>query len=106
MQHVIDAADCAVAGVEIADVALDEVEVLPGFGSHNRLDHVQVLLVAGEEVVETDNLLPQLQQVLEEVGADEAGAACDEPVGRVFLHFFAQLFILSHMQSSTCVVLA
>lgn len=43
------------------------------------LDLIQVVLVAGGEVVEPDDGLVELEQGFQQVGADEAGHAGDEP---------------------------
>jgi hypothetical protein len=43
------------------------------------LDFVQVALVAGAEVVQTNNALVELKQDFEQVAADEAGNTSDQP---------------------------
>ena len=79
MQNVIHVLHGLLAGGRIADIALDEREVPPLFGAHRFLDFVQVVLMAGCEVVQTDDRLVQLQQGFQQIGADEAGAAGDQP---------------------------
>jgi hypothetical protein len=64
---------------ELPDVAFDEVEAGPLFGGDQGLDFVQVALVAGGEVVQADDALVEFEQGLQQVGADEAGHAGDEP---------------------------
>ena len=55
----------------------------PGVAPDGRLDLVEVVLVAGGEVVEADDALAQLEQSLEQVRADEAGHAGDQPGTRL-----------------------
>ncbi len=43
------------------------------------LNLVEILLVAGGKVVETDHVLVELQQGFDQIAADEAGAAGDQP---------------------------
>ena len=69
----------AVAVGQVADVALDEVEPPPLQGRHEGLDGVQIAVVAGGKVVQADHVLVELQQGLQQVAAQEAGHAGDEP---------------------------
>ena len=62
-----------------ADVALDEVEVGPLRGAHQGLHFVQVALVAGGKVVQANHALAELEQGFEQVAANEAGHAGDQP---------------------------
>src|SRR6185503_6470829 len=78
VEHVVSALASCAAGVEVSDVALDHAEAgtaLQIAGEH----FVEVGAMAGREVVDTDNSLPQPEKRLEEVGADEPGNACDDP---------------------------
>ena len=58
--------------VGVADVCLDEL------GAAARERAVEVLAPAGREVVDDGHLVAALEQRVDEVRADEAGAACDE----------------------------
>ena len=69
----------AAAGVEVANVVLDEGEAGPSLVAHAGPHHVEVLLVAGDEVVESDHGLAEAEQPLQKIGADIAGNAGDEP---------------------------
>ena len=97
MQHMIHTFAGLAAGIQIADVAFDEGEAAPGFGAHQGFHHVQVLLVTGEEVVQTHHGLPHLEQMFQQVGADETGNAGHQPGGGFGTHFFAQLGIGAHI---------
>src|SRR5665811_455887 len=69
----------AAAIIQIADVAIDEVEVCPLLVRDEGLNFVEVALVSGGEVVQTDHALVELEQGFEQVAADEASDAGDEP---------------------------
>ena len=97
MQHMVHAFASLAAGIQIADVAFDEGEAAPSFGAHQGLHHVQVLLVTGEEVVQAHHGLPHLEQMFQQVGADETGNAGHQPGGGFGTHLFAQLGIGAHI---------
>ena len=82
MQHMVDALAGFVAGGEVADVALDEAERRPTLFAHEVAHHVEVALVAGEEIVEAHHALSLPEQGLQQVGADEPGYARDKPCAR------------------------
>jgi len=63
------------AGVEVFDIALDELIV--GVVK----EHIDVLLLAGREVVKATHFITEVQDGLTEVGADEAGTTCHEEQG-------------------------
>lgn len=96
VQNVIHSPADLVAGVKIADVAFHKGEILPGFLADQGFHHVQILLITGEEVIEANDFLSEPEQTLDKIGTDKAGAARDEPAGRLFLHFRAQLFVFGH----------
>ena len=81
---------------QLADVALDEVEVGPLGGGDQALHFVQVALVAGGEVVQANHALVELEQGLQQVTADEAGHACDEPGFGRLAQFSLYLFVAGH----------
>ncbi|MNR64573.1 hypothetical protein D3C85_1872620 [compost metagenome] len=55
------------------------MEALPLFSGNKGLNLVEVTLVTGGEVIQPDYTLAELKQGLQQVGADKAGHACDEP---------------------------
>ena len=79
MQHVIDALTGAATGVEVADVALDEFEPCPLRWLDERLHLIEVALIAGRKIIQPDDPLIELEQRLQQIGADEAGDAGDQP---------------------------
>src|SRR6266850_1979526 len=68
MEPDVDALAGALAGIEGADVALDEADA-----------RRQVRALAGGEVVEADDALAEAQQLLGEVRADEARRSAYQP---------------------------
>ena len=85
MQDVVDTFTGRVAVVQAADVTLDELETLPLLGGHGLLHLVQVVPVAGGEVVQADHRLAQPQQLIQKVAADETGDTGYQPFFRIFL---------------------
>ena len=76
----------------IAQVALDELELQPLVGV-DREDVVEVALVPGQEVVDADHGLPEIEQPLEQRRADEAGDAGHEPAPRLVDQVLADLVV-------------
>ena len=75
MQHPIHASHRSAAGVQIAYVAFDEAESGPAFGTDERSHFIQIARMAGSEVVQTDDVLIQLDRIdtaLEAPDADRA----------------------------------
>jgi hypothetical protein len=66
------------ARLQIPDVALHHPE-LPRADQWVAEDFVQIGAMAGREIVDPDNCLPESEQLLKEVGADEASDSCDDP---------------------------
>ena len=87
VQHVVDALAGALAVGQAADVALDEAEARPLRRRNEALHFIQVALVAGGEVVQPHDFLVQLEQGFEQVAADEAGDAGDQPFFGCFCEF-------------------
>src|SRR5690606_7936066 len=82
VQHAIHALAGLGADLGIADVSEEEAEAGSPLLAH-RPDHLlDVLPEAGGEVVETDDLLVELEQHLHEVRSDEAGGAGHQPALR------------------------
>jgi len=65
------------AVAKVADVAFDEAEATPLLFSDQGLDLVQVVLVAGGEVVQAHYCLVQFKQGFQQVGAYETGDSGD-----------------------------
>jgi len=81
VQHVVDAGAGVVAVVEVADIAFDKGEIGPLLGANEGFDLVEVFLVPGGEVVQPDDLLVEFKQGFQQVGADKACYAGDQPGG-------------------------
>ena len=58
---------------------MDELEVGPLLGGDQAFNFVQVSLVASSKVIQSHHPLVKFEQSFEEVAADEAGHARDEP---------------------------
>ena len=79
VQDVVHTLNGLLAVVQVANVALDELEVGPLRGGDQALHLNQVALVAGGKVIEADDALIELEQGFEQVAANKAGHAGDEP---------------------------
>src|SRR5690606_14565056 len=82
VEYVVDAAASLVAGGRVGDVAFDETETRPLLRRDQRCHFIQVALEPGGEVIQPDHALVQAQQGFQQVGADEAGTAGQQPVPR------------------------
>ena len=102
VQDVVCAGDGFCAVFQVADVAFDEGEVGPLVGGDFALDFVQVVLVASGEVVQADDGLVQLQEGFQQIGADEACYAGDEPGFGVGFEGFFNLFVAGCHGGSVC----
>ena len=60
-------------------------------------DVVEVLLVPGDEVVDADDGLAEIEQLLEQRRADEAGDAGDEPAARRVDQVRADFVVAGHV---------
>jgi len=89
VQDVIDALAGLPAVAQVADVAFDESEARPLRGRDQALHFIQVALVAGGEVVQPHHFLVQLEQGFEQVAANEAGDAGDQPLFGCFCELTA-----------------
>ena len=83
----------------IAQVAFDEVELQALVGI-DREDVVEILLVTGDEVVDADDGLAEIEQLLEQRRADEAGDAGDEPAPRRVDQIRADFVVAGHVIDS------
>ena len=96
MQNVLHALAGGVAGVDIANIAFDEGKPTPRFWANDVAHHVQIFLVAGKEVVQTNHGLPKFQQMFQQVGANKARNAGDKPTRRLGSHGFGKIGIRAH----------
>ncbi len=64
---------------QISDVALNELEVGPLRWRDQALHFVQVVLVAGGEVVQAHHTLVELEQGFQQVAANKTRHTCDQP---------------------------
>ena len=82
VQHAVHAVAGTPAIGDVAYVALDVRVVAPRRGAH-RLSHlIQIVGVTGCVIIEPHDLLAQLEQCLQKIGADKTGDAGDEPAQR------------------------
>jgi hypothetical protein len=96
VQHDLHALAGPPAGGQVAGIALDEGEALPG-ALRDALPYVlQVPGLAGGEVVQAHHRLVQLQQLLEDGGADEAGHAGHEPALGAGVEILAEGLVEAH----------
>jgi hypothetical protein len=77
----IDIGACHAARVEVANVALYEVESVSVVGMRGKR-FVDVRSVASRKVVEANNCLPKSQELFEYVRTDEAADTGNEPTPR------------------------
>eukprot|EP01022_Parablepharisma_sp_SALTPOND_P004211 TRINITY_DN118_c1_g1_i1.p1 TRINITY_DN118_c1_g1~~TRINITY_DN118_c1_g1_i1.p1 ORF type:complete len:1598 (-),score=548.50 TRINITY_DN118_c1_g1_i1:18136-22929(-) len=96
VQHVVRTGAGTRAVIVVADVTFDEAEVGPGRLADLGPDFVQVGLAAGAEVVQAGHLLAQQEQPGQQVGADEAGHAGDEPALGFLREVRANRVVSSH----------
>jgi hypothetical protein len=82
VQHDLRTAAGLRASGGIGDVALHKTMACPRRFADTGAHVIEIALVAGGEVVEAGHLLAAAQQMFEQVRADEAGAAGDEPATR------------------------
>src|SRR5213078_3081351 len=76
----------------VAQVALDEAELQPLVGVDR--EHVlEVALVAGQEVVDADHALAEVEQALEQRRADEPGDPGHQPAPRGVDQLFADIVV-------------
>ena len=79
MKNDIDTPDRLLAGVAVANVAPDHPEPLAEAVGRKRLHLIEVALMTCREIVEPDHRLAGPEQGFDQVGADEARGAGDEP---------------------------
>ena len=97
MQNVAHIGAGRAAGVEAADVALNEGKTLPGVPPHQIAHHVQIFLVSGKKIVQPHDRLPETQQAFKQVGADKARYSGHQPARGLRGKAFAQLCIGVHV---------
>ncbi len=96
MQHEIDTRAGALATGQAANVAVDEGEIAPGLLGHQALHLLQIGRVAGQKIIQTRHLLAIAEQRFQQVGADKASHARDQPVIAVFAQVADGLLIRAH----------
>ena len=67
MQHMLHALAGLAAGGQIADIPFNEGEASPCLFAHDVPHHVEIFLVAGQEVVEADHGLAEGKQTFQQV---------------------------------------
>jgi hypothetical protein len=73
MQHIVDTDARRPAVVKVADISLDEAKARPLFRGYQTLHLIQIVLMAGSEVVQANDVLIQLQQGFKQVAANKTG---------------------------------
>ena len=96
MQNIINATAGPDAVIRAADVALDEFEPRPLGWLNNRFHLIKVALIAGREIVQPHHPLIEPEQRLEQIGANEAGDASDQPDPRPCAHLGAHFVVPGH----------
>ena len=84
------------AGGQIPNVPLHKGKTAPSILAHHLVYHVQIFLVAGEKIVESDHALSQLQETFKQIGANKAGHARYEPPRRLGRHVLPEIVIRAH----------
>jgi len=84
MQHEINPLNRLAAGVDASYVALVEAESTPSGRPDSVSNFVQVCLGSRSEVVQTDYGLPVLEQMRQQVRANETGSARYQPSSGIF----------------------
>ena len=82
-----------VAGFQVCDVTLDEGKTIPGLAANDSGNIIEIVLMTGREVVQADNLLPQLPQFLQKMRANEASDTCHQPSAGVNLQLLLRQFV-------------
>jgi len=103
VEHIVYAGDGLFAVLQVADIAFDEGKAGPLACGQFALNFVQVVLVAGGEVVQADDGLVEAKQGFEQVGADEARHSGDKPGFVGGLEVLLYLFVAGcHDDSVVC----
>ena len=79
MENGLAPGDGLVAGLAVAHVALDELDLFRDVG--------EVLAFSGGEVVQHDHVVPSVQNVSRQVASDETGPAGDQVFRHVCLSY-------------------
>jgi len=81
VQHDVDVLAGLARDRRIAQVALDEAKLQPLVGV-DRENVLEVALVAGQEVIDADHALAEVEQAFEQGRADEPGDSRHQPAAR------------------------
>ena len=76
VQHVMDALACFAADCCFANIADNEAKAAALVSGNGLLE---ILAISGREVVEADNGLTESEEILDDIGANEARGARDKP---------------------------
>ena len=79
MKDQVRVLDRALAVVQAREVAFDKFKMLPRRLPNQCANLVQVVAMAGREIVKAHDLLALAQEKLHQVGADKAGRSGDQP---------------------------
>ena len=96
MQYVIDARARPAAVFRIADVSLDEFEFAPLLRADRPLNILEVMSIAGYEIVHSHHRLIEFEQRFEKVGADKSGNPRDQPLFGLFAKFGPNIVKSAH----------
>jgi hypothetical protein len=79
VQDEMDALEGAAAVFEAADVAAEEFETAPLLRRDGGADLIEILAVAGGEVIQAGDALAGFEEGFKKIGANKAGNAGDQP---------------------------
>src|SRR2546429_289193 len=99
MQHQIHSLTGALTDSQVPDVALDEFELAPLRWRDEPPYLLKIFVLTRRKIVQSADLLIELEQGFDEVRPDKPGGAGDEPGSRRPFQFGSQFFIGSHVTS-------
>lgn len=79
MQHEIDVLAGVMASADIANVTTNEMEMIPRCGTDQRLNLIQIALMAGGKIIQAHDGLVEPQQCFNQIGTDESRGARHQP---------------------------
>ena len=96
MQDVIDAFAGAATIIQVRMSPSMKRNLPTGPDSTSVLNFIEIALVSGREIVQPHHALIELEQSLQQIRADEAGDAGDQPGFRALEQLLAKLFVRAH----------
>jgi hypothetical protein len=96
MQYVIDSRARPAAVFRIADVSLDEFEFAPLLRTDRPFNILEVMSIAGYEIIHPHHRLIELEQRFEKIGADKSGNPRDQPFFGRFAKFGPDIVKSAH----------